>query len=101
MERGAEQFGPVLVGSASGGMNIEEVAETNPDAIIKEHVDMRVGLSLEQAKRLADKMGFAGSSADEAADYFIKMYNLFIEKVTSLIQSSSVITFLVCCNSSF
>merc|ERR1711892_498376 len=30
MERGAEQFGPVLVGSASGGMNIEEVAETNP-----------------------------------------------------------------------
>ena len=41
MERGAEQFGPVLVGSASGGMNIEEVAETNPDAIIKEHVDMK------------------------------------------------------------
>lgn len=35
MERGAEVFGPVLVGSASGGMNIEEVAATNPELIIK------------------------------------------------------------------
>ena len=81
MERGAEQFGPVLVGSASGGMNIEEVAATNPEAIIKEHVDMKKGLGLEQAKRMAARMGFAGSSQDEAADYFIKMYNLFVEKV--------------------
>jgi len=35
MERGATKFCPVLVGSASGGMNIEEVAATNPEAIIK------------------------------------------------------------------
>ena len=81
MERGAEQFGPVLVGSASGGMNIEEVAATNPEAIIKEHVDMKKGLGLDQAKRMAARMGFAGSSQDEAADYFVKMYNLFVEKV--------------------
>merc|ERR1719428_442679 len=31
-------------------------------------------------------MGFAGSSQDEAADYFIKMYNLFIEKDCSLLE---------------
>jgi len=86
MERGAEQFGPVLVGSASGGMNIEEVAATNPEAIIKEHVDMKKGLGLEQAKRMAARMGFAGSSQDEAADYFIKMYNLFVEKDCSLLE---------------
>jgi len=86
MERGAEQFGPVLVGSASGGMNIEEVAATNPEAIIKEHVDMKKGLGLDQAKRMAARMGFAGSSQDEAADYFIKMYNLFVEKDCSLLE---------------
>merc|ERR1719428_482258 len=31
-------------------------------------------------------MGFAGSSQDEAADYFIKMYNLFVEKDCSLLE---------------
>ena len=81
MERGAEVFGPVLVGSASGGMNIEEVAATNPDAIIKEHIDMEKGLGMEQAKRMATRMGFGANLAEEAGDYFIKMYKLFCEKV--------------------
>lgn len=81
MERGAEQFGPVLVGSASGGMNIEEVAATDPDAIIKEHVDIEKGLGMEQAKRMAGRMGFPVYSQEEAAEYFVKMYKLFCEKV--------------------
>ena len=95
MERGAEQFGPVLVGSASGGMNIEEVAATNPEAIIKEHVDMKKGLGLDQAKRMAARMGFAGSSQDEAADYFVKMYNLFVEKVIFKIFQKFLKIFLI------
>ena len=81
MERGAEVFGPVLVGSASGGMNIEEVAETDPDAIIKEHIDIEKGLEMEQAKRMAARMGFPVYSQEEAGEYFIKMYKLFCEKV--------------------
>merc|ERR1711953_926606 len=47
---------------------------------------MKKGLGLEQAKRMAARMGFAGSSQDEAADYFIKMYNLFVEKDCSLLE---------------
>ena len=47
---------------------------------------MKDGLGMEQAKRMATRMGFAGSSADEAADYFIKMYNLFVEKVKKSIR---------------
>lgn len=86
MERGATRFGPVLVGSASGGMNIEEVAATNPELIIKEHVDIEAGLSMEQCKRLASKMGFPAYSQDEAADYFMKMYKLFKEKDCSLLE---------------
>jgi len=86
MERGAEVFGPVLVGSASGGMNIEEVAATNPDAIIKEHIDMEKGLGMEQAKRMATRMGFGANLAEEAGDYFIKMYKLFCEKDCSLLE---------------
>lgn len=86
MERGAEQFGPVLVGSASGGMNIEEVAATDPDAIIKEHVDIEKGLGMEQAKRMAGRMGFPVYSQEEAAEYFVKMYKLFCEKDCSILE---------------
>lgn len=86
MERGAEVFGPVMVGSASGGMNIEEVAATNPELIIKEHIDIEKGVDMEQAKRLAANMGFPVYSQEEAADYFIKMYKLFCEKDVSLLE---------------
>jgi len=81
MERGAEVFGPVLVGSAAGGMNIEEVAATDPDAIIKEHVDIEKGLDMTQAKRMAQRMGLPIHAQEEAGEYFIKMYKLFCEKV--------------------
>ena len=54
--------------------------------LFQEHVNMKDGLGMEQAKRMATRMGFAGSSADEAADYFIKMYNLFVEKVKKSIR---------------
>jgi len=86
MERGAEVFGPVLVGSASGGMNIEEVAATNPEAIIKEHIDVNKGIEMEQAKRMAARMGFPVNAQDEAAEYFVKMYKLFCEKDCSLLE---------------
>ena len=38
--------GPVLIASAQGGMNIEDVAAENPDAIIKEPVDIQQGMLL-------------------------------------------------------
>lgn len=41
--------GPVLIGSAQGGVNIEDVAAENPDAIIKEPVDIVEGIRKEQA----------------------------------------------------
>jgi succinyl-CoA synthetase beta subunit len=47
-----------LIGSSKGGMNIEEVAATDPDAIIKVPIDINTGVTNEIAKQLAEKMGF-------------------------------------------
>ena len=44
--------GPVLIASSEGGVNIEEVAERNPDAITKTPIDITEGLSVEVAKVL-------------------------------------------------
>merc|ERR1719342_1336511 len=47
--------GPVLIASSEGGVNIEEVAERNPDAITKTPIDITQGLSLQTAKEVAVK----------------------------------------------
>ena len=65
--------GPVLVASSQGGMNIEEVAAKDPDAIITTPIDFAEGLSKEEALGVANKLGFKGQSATEAADIFINL----------------------------
>ena len=54
--------GPVLVGSSQGGVNIEEVAAENPNAIIKEPIDIITGITKEQALYVAKEMGFSEGS---------------------------------------
>lgn len=44
--------GPVLIGSSQGGVNIEDVAAENPDAIVKEPIDIVEGIKMEQAVRV-------------------------------------------------
>ena len=46
--------------SSEGGVDIEEVAETNPDAIVKLRVDPLLGLQAYQARNLAKALGLTG-----------------------------------------
>jgi hypothetical protein len=62
--------GPVLVASTQGGMDIEEVAEKNPSAIVTQPVDITTGLLPAQADALALKLGFSGALAKGAAAQF-------------------------------
>ena len=45
--------GPVLIASSEGGVNIEDVAAKNPDAIIKVPIDINKGFDVESAKDAA------------------------------------------------
>jgi succinyl-CoA synthetase beta subunit len=69
--------GPVLVASTQGGMDIEEVAEKNPEAIITEPVDITKGLGDAQAEALAVKLGFKGKLVQDAAKQFKSLYKMF------------------------
>ncbi|MGZ8201208.1 MAG: malate--CoA ligase subunit beta [Methylosarcina sp.] len=55
VDRSAERI--VMVGSAQGGMEIEELAKTNPEAITKIHVEPAVGLLDYQAREMAFALG--------------------------------------------
>lgn len=70
--------GPVLVGSAKGGMDIEGVAHDTPDAIIKEPVDINTGITPEQTLRLAKALGFKAANIPAAQKNMEALYKLFI-----------------------
>ncbi|KAI1797636.1 succinate-CoA ligase [Ganoderma leucocontextum] len=79
--------GPVLVASAQGGMNIEEVAAKDPNAIITTPIDFENGLSKSEALDLAKKLGFkTETSRDEASDIFIRLYKIFKDKDATQIE---------------
>ncbi|KAL5274279.1 SUCLA2 family protein [Megaselia abdita] len=77
--------GPVIIASSQGGVNIEEVAAENPDAIIYEPIDISKGLSKEQACKVAEKVGL-GEQAEETATMLLNMYDLFVKKDALLIE---------------
>mgnify|MGYP001814030594 FL=1 len=69
-----------VIASASGGMNIEEVAKTNPDRVIREAVDPAVGLAGFQCRKIAARMGFTGKQIGEAAKIMQALYRAFRDK---------------------
>lgn len=79
--------GVVLVASAQGGMNIEEVAAKDPTAIITTPIDFQKGLSKPEAISIAQKLGFKDESTQsEAADIFINLYRIFKDKDATQIE---------------
>ncbi|KAJ8012977.1 hypothetical protein DPEC_G00048480 [Dallia pectoralis] len=89
MERSFQ--GPVLIGSSQGGVNIEDVAAENPNAIVKEPVDIIEGIKLEQAVLIATKMGFPAALIDDATDNIIKLYDLFMKYDASMLEINPMV----------
>lgn len=79
--------GVVLVASAQGGMNIEEVAAKDPSAIITTPISFEHGLSKPEAIEVAKKLGFSDAQTQgEAADIFINLYRIFKDKDATQIE---------------
>ncbi|KAI9445472.1 succinate-CoA ligase [Lactarius indigo] len=79
--------GVVLVASNQGGMNIEEVAAKDPNAIITTPIPFATGLTKGAALDVAKKLGFSSDKAtNEAADIFINLYKIFKEKDATQIE---------------
>lgn len=77
--------GPVIIASSQGGVNIEEVAAENPDAILYEPIDIVQGLTKEQAVKVAEKLGL-GNVSEKIAQTLLNMYDLFVKKDALLIE---------------
>jgi len=83
---------PVWMVSAAGGVDIEEVAVTDPDKIIKMRVDPVYGFLPHQAYLLATKLYTDGKQQKAAAQILLRLYKAFVEAGASLAEINPLIT---------
>ncbi|PKB72820.1 MAG: succinate--CoA ligase subunit beta [SAR202 cluster bacterium Io17-Chloro-G7] len=83
--------GTVILASAKGGMDIEEVAAANPEDIHTESIDSSLGLMPFQTRRLAVKLGFGPELARPVGQAIGALYRLFIENDCSLVEINPLI----------
>jgi succinyl-CoA synthetase beta subunit len=82
---------PVVIASASGGMDIEEVAAKEPEKILREHIDPATGVVPFQARKLAFGMGLASGPANKLVKLLDAIYKAFIETDASMIEINPLI----------
>ena len=83
---------PVWMVSAAGGVDIEEVAVTDPDKITKMAVDPRYGFLPHQAYKLATTLYSDVKQQRAAAQILLKLYKAFVEAGASLAEINPLIT---------
>jgi len=89
VDRAAERIG--LVASASGGMEIEEVARSEPEKILKEWVNPVTGLMDYQGRNLAFGLGLAGEQVGAFVKLVKTLYRVFLEKDLALLEINPLI----------
>src|SRR5881396_814477 len=77
---------PVFMASASGGMDIEEVAAKTPELILREYVEPGLGLQAFQARRLAFGVGLAPELVHDSVQFMIALYKAFEDTDASLAE---------------
>jgi succinyl-CoA synthetase beta subunit len=82
---------PVIIASAQGGMEIEEVAQENPRAIYHEHVHPLTGLADCHSRNLAFKLGLSKIQQEKFSQLLTCLYELFIKTDMSLVEINPLI----------
>jgi len=81
----------LFMASTEGGMNIEDVAHENPDAIKKIWVDPTVGLAAFQGRQLAFALGMEGKTVRAATKFFAALYNCYMQTDASMVEINPMV----------
>ena len=82
---------PVIIASAQGGMDIEEVAANSPDAIFKQHVDPACGFQPYQGRALAFAIGLDGPLLGPASTLIGNLVQAFMESDGAIAEINPVV----------
>lgn len=81
----------VIVASTQGGMDIEEVAEKSPEAIVKEYIDPALGLLPFQALKIACALEMRGALLRQATKLITNVYKLFTACDCSMVEINPLV----------
>ncbi|MDX2088434.1 MAG: ADP-forming succinate--CoA ligase subunit beta [Kofleriaceae bacterium] len=81
-----------IMASREGGMDIEEVAATHPEKIIREAIDPATGWQDNQSRTLAKKLGMTGKVAQELGRFMTALTRAYDELDCSLLEINPLIT---------
>ena len=82
---------PLVILSRMGGMNVEEIAENDPDALVRLHVDPLVGLTHDDASSLAVDAAIDEDVVEGVARNLVQLYGAFNEFDATLIEVNPLI----------
>ena len=82
---------PVLMVSAEGGMDIEQIAASRPEAIHFEEICIDSGISEEAARSLATKLDFSETTSDQFVEVVQKLARAFVEEDCSLAEINPLV----------
>lgn len=91
-----------VIASAAGGMSIEELAQNEPDKILKVTIDNVTGPQPYQGRELAYKLCLSGKQVNQFAKIFLGICKMFVEKDLSLVEINPLVVTedgeLLCCD---
>jgi succinyl-CoA synthetase beta subunit len=79
------------IASTEGGVEIEEVAKTAPEKVVKTPIDAGVGVTPEIAGEIADKAGFPADLRDQLVDTFVKLWDAFVAEDATLVEVNPLV----------
>jgi len=78
--------GPVIIVSKYGGVDIEDIAAKDPDAIKYIPIDIKTGITPDQANEVADKLELKGDAKETVSIVASHLYELFVKKEALLLE---------------
>ena len=82
---------PVMMASAAGGMDIEEVAAATPDKIVKVYIEPGVGLVPFEARQIGFAIGLDGGQVSKAVKLMASLYDAFVATDASLVEINPLV----------
>jgi succinyl-CoA synthetase beta subunit len=76
----------LCIASVEGGVEIEEVAKTNPDAVKQIAIDPGTGVDAEKATAIVDEAGFPAALRDQAVEMAQRLWEVFVEEDATLVE---------------
>jgi succinyl-CoA synthetase beta subunit len=80
-----------VIVSTEGGMDIEKVAEENPEKILSFNIDPTIGFQPFHSRLIANNLNLSGTSFKQAGNFFSQLYKLFTESDASLLEINPLV----------